>query len=49
MFYRKASVAVLVYDITDMDSFEGLKGWVRELMQNADRPVGECFYSLHMR
>ena len=31
MYYRGASAAVVVYDITSMDSFEGAKRWVSEL------------------
>jgi len=39
MYYRKASIAILVYDITDLESFKGLKKWVMELIQNVDRPI----------
>merc|ERR1712087_767378 len=31
MYYRGAEAAVIVYDITSFDSFEGAKTWVREL------------------
>jgi len=43
MYYRKASVAILVYDITDQASFLALKGWVFELKRNVDRQV--CKFS----
>ena len=28
MYYRKANAAMLVFDITNPESFEDLKGWV---------------------
>jgi GTPase SAR1 family protein len=31
MFFRGAEAAVVVYDITDVRSFEGLRRWVDEL------------------
>jgi small GTP-binding protein len=31
MYYRGAAAAVVVYDITSIDSFEGAKRWVSEL------------------
>ena len=31
MYYRGAAAAVVVYDITSLDSFEGAKRWVAEL------------------
>jgi len=31
MYYRGARAAVIVYDITDEDSFKGAKSWIREL------------------
>ena len=31
MYYRGAEAAIVVYDITDFESFEGAKSWVREL------------------
>jgi small GTP-binding protein len=31
MYYRGAAAAVVVYDITSLDSFEGAKRWVSEL------------------
>jgi len=31
IYYRDANGAVLVYDITDMDSFQRVKNWVKEL------------------
>eukprot|EP01113_Clastostelium_recurvatum_P025272 TRINITY_DN3040_c0_g1_i3.p1 TRINITY_DN3040_c0_g1~~TRINITY_DN3040_c0_g1_i3.p1 ORF type:complete len:146 (+),score=18.80 TRINITY_DN3040_c0_g1_i3:137-574(+) len=34
MYYRGASAAILVYDVTQPDSFECVQGWVRELRAN---------------
>jgi len=31
MYYRGAEAAIIVYDITSFDSFEGAKSWVKEL------------------
>lgn len=31
MYYRGASCAIIVYDITSMDSFKGAKMWVNEI------------------
>lgn len=31
MYYRDASCAILVYDITDRESFERVQAWVKEL------------------
>ncbi|KAF6039392.1 hypothetical protein EB796_002298 [Bugula neritina] len=44
MYYRKASIAILVYDITDLESFKGLKKWVMELIQNVDRPISMVLF-----
>eukprot|EP01125_Pyxidicula_operculata_P019177 TRINITY_DN692_c0_g1_i1.p2 TRINITY_DN692_c0_g1~~TRINITY_DN692_c0_g1_i1.p2 ORF type:complete len:100 (-),score=10.79 TRINITY_DN692_c0_g1_i1:117-416(-) len=34
MYYRNADAAVLVYDITDADSFTSLQSWYQELYKN---------------
>lgn len=31
IYYRSSDGAILVYDITDQDSFQKVKNWVREL------------------
>ena len=36
MYYRGAIAAILVYDITNSDSFEQTKSWVEELKSNLD-------------
>jgi len=34
MYYRNADAAVLVYDITDPESFSSLRSWYQELQKN---------------
>jgi len=34
MYYRNADAAVLVYDITDSESFSSLQSWYQELQKN---------------
>ena len=57
MYYRGASAAIVVYDITNPDSFAGAKSWVKELQRRGDPNVvialvsenvasGECKRSL---
>ncbi|KAK4473508.1 hypothetical protein MN116_002870 [Schistosoma mekongi] len=36
MYYRGAQAAVVVYDITNQDSFDRAKSWVNELNKNAN-------------
>ncbi|GJJ07580.1 hypothetical protein Clacol_001783 [Clathrus columnatus] len=35
MYYRGAHAALLLYDITNLSSFEDVKGWLEELKKNA--------------
>merc|ERR1711982_120126 len=35
MYYRGAQAAIVVYDITSMDSFERAKSWIKELQKQA--------------
>jgi small GTP-binding protein len=39
MYYRGAACAVVVYDITNPDSFAGAKSWVKELQRRGDANV----------
>jgi small GTP-binding protein len=39
MYYRGASAAIVVYDITNQDSFTGAKSWVKELQRRGDPNV----------
>lgn len=42
MYYRNADAAVLVYDITDPESFSSLQTWYQELQKN----VSDCIIFL---
>lgn len=42
MYYRKANAAMLVYDITSLESFYDIKDWVKELKKNVDTPIAMC-------
>lgn len=39
MYYRGAAAAIVVYDITNPDSFIGAKSWVKELQRRGDPNV----------
>lgn len=39
MYYRDANVAILVYDITNKDSFMGLKTWNNELAEKGPKNI----------
>ena len=39
MYYRGASAAVVVFDVTSRDSFEGAKSWVKELQRRGEPNV----------
>ena len=38
IYYRDAAAALIVFDITDIDSFERAKAWVKELYQMVGMP-----------
>lgn len=42
MYYRGASAALLVYDVTSPSSFEDIQGWVRELRKNINEDICLC-------
>ena len=45
VFYKNASVCVLVYDITRKTSFDELKKyWINELKENASKNISMVFY-----
>ncbi|KJE92477.1 GTP-binding protein rab11, variant 4 [Capsaspora owczarzaki ATCC 30864] len=39
MYYRGANAALLVYDITDEQTFDDIKSWVKELQHNVDSDI----------
>lgn len=39
MYYRGATAAIVVYDVTNKDSFIGAKSWVKELQRRGDPNV----------
>ncbi|CAM9810131.1 unnamed protein product, partial [Chrysoparadoxa australica] len=39
MYYRGAAAAIVVYDVTNKDSFNGSKSWVKELQRRGDPNV----------
>jgi len=39
MYYRGAAAAIVVYDVTNKDSFTGGKSWVKELQRRGDPNV----------
>ena len=41
MYYRDANAAILVYDITKKQSFEGLKRWYNELREYGPKNIGK--------
>ena len=41
LYYRGASAATVVYDITNAESFQKAKHWVSELQKNASGAIGE--------
>lgn len=39
MYYRGAAAALVVYDITDNDSFDGAKTWIEELQRQGSSDI----------
>ncbi|KAL4706274.1 hypothetical protein ACJJTC_017441 [Scirpophaga incertulas] len=39
MYYRNANAALLVFDISSLNSFQAIKGWVKELQSNVPEPM----------
>merc|ERR1711936_607117 len=42
IYYRDSNGAILVYDITDVDSFQKVKNWVKELRRMLGQEVCLC-------
>jgi Ras-related protein Rab-5C len=43
MYYRGSQAAIVVYDLTNLTSFERAKDWVRELQQQGDPNIVVAF------
>lgn len=39
MYYRNANAAMLVFDLTQYNTFSAIKGWVKELQQNVEETL----------
>ena len=39
MYYRGAQAAIVVFDVTSRESFEGAKQWVRELQKKLEKGI----------
>lgn len=39
MYYRNANAAMLVFDLTQYNTFSAIKNWVTELQQNVEEPM----------
>lgn len=39
MYYRNANAAMLVFDLTQYNTFSAIKGWVKELQQNVEETM----------
>ena len=45
IYYKDSKVAIVVYDITRMESFEAMKVWVEELRTNCPKSLSKkCLY-----
>ena len=46
IFYKDASIAILVYDITNGDSFEEIqKYWYEQIKESAPKDIGKFLYN----
>ena len=41
LYYRGASAAIIVYDVTSQESFLKAKHWISELRKNVTNNIGE--------
>lgn len=42
MYYRNANAAILVFDLTNAETFDSIKAWVKELRGMVDEPMYLC-------
>lgn len=45
LYYRGAAAAVVVYDITSLESFQKAKHWVAELQKNTNANIGAAAHA----
>mgnify|MGYP002626452312 CR=1 FL=1 len=46
IFYKDASIAILVYDITNEDSFEEIQNyWYEQIKENSPKDIGKFIYN----
>ena len=48
MYYRGAQAAIVVYDITNADTFARAKNWVKELQRQVLNFVLKYIFSIHV-
>ena len=48
MYYRKANAAMLIYDITDSDSFYDIKDWISGRSRSITTPYYMYMYILSL-
>uniref|UniRef100_A0A2K6CXU3 Ras-related protein Rab-21 n=1 Tax=Macaca nemestrina TaxID=9545 RepID=A0A2K6CXU3_MACNE len=48
IYYRDSNGAILVYDITDEDSFQKVKNWVKELRKMLGNEICLCIVGKHL-
>lgn len=51
MYYRRVAVALIVYDVSDRNSFDSLDQWIQDVREKQQAKIGEsaaagmeCFY-----
>ena len=45
LYYRDALVVILIFSVTDADSYNNLKHWHKEVVENADPDIGQTYVS----
>ena len=48
MYYRGAQAAIVVYDITNADTFARAKNWVKELQRQVLNFILKYIFSIHV-
>lgn len=45
MYYRGASAAMLVYDVSVPETFGDIQSWVKELQRNTEEDTSGCCFT----